>query len=64
MKNRDRYILKVNELDLLMNIRKNLAYCNECPIYAVSGQQSWRERVERCEKDCEKCCQRWLNEEG
>ena len=67
MKNRDRYILKVNELDLMMKVKDNLAYCDECPIYAIAGQQSFRQRVERCNtycKQCQECCQDWLNEES
>ena len=67
MRNRDRYILKVNELDLMMRVKDNLAYCDECPIYAIAGQQRYGQRVERCEKyhkQCQECCQEWLNEES
>lgn len=62
MKNRDRYILKVNEYDLLMKINENIKKRPyTCPIYAVSG------KLDRCCADfktnCSQCVQQWLDEE-
>lgn len=62
MKNRERYILKVNEYDLMMTINDNIKKRPfPCPIYAVSG------KLDRCCADftyiCKDCVQHWLNEE-
>lgn len=62
MKNRDRYILKVNEYDLLMNIHKNIEHGTHCPIKAVSGEYTY----DRCLSNtysCSECVQKWLNED-
>jgi hypothetical protein len=65
MKNRDRYILKVNEYDLMMRILTNIQYTDvRCPVYVVAGKHG--EYSDRCKKynwQCDKCCQSWLNEE-
>lgn len=64
MTNRDKYILKKNEYDLMMNILQNTTVC---PIRAVAGI-STEEKIERCYKyvhdGCEECIQKWLNEEA
>ena len=63
MTNRDRYILKVNEYDLMMKISEN---AHICPIHAIKGL-SPEEKIQRCYKymkdGCDKCIQSWLNEE-
>ena len=62
--NRDRYILKRNEYDLLMTIESNTGIC---PIRAVAGIAR-EEKNERCctyvHEGCEVCVQSWLNEGG
>ena len=63
MKNRDRYILRRNEYDLMLEIEKNTGIC---PIRAVAGI-SHDEKVIRCinyaPDSCEVCVAEWLNEE-
>lgn len=61
MKNRERYILRVNEYDLMMRINENIKKRPyTCPIYAVSGL------LDRCcadyKNNCSECVQHWLNE--
>lgn len=64
MKNRDKYIIKANEYDMMLAIEKNTCIC---PIRAVAGILS-HEKLERCyrhRKDgCEECVQEWLDEES
>lgn len=66
MKNRDKYVLKVNEYDLLMKILTNIQFTDiKCPIFVVTGK--YGEYSGRCNKytyQCDKCCQSWLNEEA
>ena len=66
MKNRDRYLLKVNEYDLILRIFENT---KSCPIKALTGKMD----LERCQnynktasrkKNCSNCMQAWLNEEA
>ena len=62
MTNREKYITKRDEYDLLMTIRKNIAV-NACPIDIIGGD--WVE----CENElpfgnCKDCIQKWLNEEA
>ena len=62
MKNRDHYILKVNEYDLLVKIQATMLSHNCCVIDALTGISS------PCDKccmlsTCESCIQKWLNEE-
>lgn len=57
MKNRDEYIIKRNEYDLMMSIKDN---GNCCPIRAVSGTLG--DRV--CSENCSECVQTWLNAEA
>jgi hypothetical protein len=71
MKNRDRYILKVNEYDMLMNMQKNIQNCYSCCALDVitgkmincpeemKGKVGEQSRLEVCGK----CIQKWLNEE-
>lgn len=66
MKKRDKYVLKVNEYDLLMKILTNIQFTDiKCPIFVVTGK--YGEYSDRCNKytyQCDKCCQSWLNEEA
>ncbi len=64
MKNRDKYILKKCEYDLLMDIE---AATHQCPIATIGGIE-FKKRFARCYKfrktGCNECVQAWLNEEG
>lgn len=60
MTNRERYITKRNEYDLMMTIANSQPYC---PIDIISGE------IVDCENDlpfgdCKDCIQKWLNEES
>lgn len=63
MTNRERYILKRNEYDLMLCIEENTGIC---PIRAVAGI-SRQEKILRCcryvHDNCEVCSADWLNEE-
>lgn len=56
MTNRDKYLTKRNEYDLMMDILKNSA----CPVIAVSGDYP------KCgdHNTCSECIRAWLNEEA
>ena len=71
MKNRDRYILKVNEYDMLMNMQTKLIKGCRCVLDVITGT------TVLCPKEahgkvgeqsrlavCSKCIQKWLNEEN
>lgn len=62
MKNRQRYILQRNELDLLLAVARNT---EKCPIYAVGATSPRLEEIgDTCNEDeCPDCVQEWLNEE-
>ncbi|WP_295095653.1 hypothetical protein [Ruminococcus sp.] len=72
MKNRDKYILKVSEYDMLIKIQATMLSHNCCVIDTITGVTppkdytcSWfvdysKTAYERC---C-KCIQKWLNEEA
>lgn len=66
MTNRERYITKRNEYDLMMTIAENIQELGTfCPIKAISG------KARACiitdskppMRDCERCIQKFLNEE-
>ena len=62
MKNRDRYILKWNEYDMLIKIQATMLSHDCCVIDALTGINS------PCDKccmlsTCEACIREWLNEE-
>lgn len=63
MTNRDKYITKRNESDLMIAINQNTGIC---PIRAVAGI-SQEKKLERCfthvKTGCNGCIQSWLNEE-
>jgi hypothetical protein len=71
MKNRDRYILKVNEYDMLMNMQKNIQNCYSCcALDVITGKmincpEEMKGKVGEQSRlaVCSKCIQKWLNEE-
>ena len=65
MTNRDKYITKRNEYDLMLSILKS----DICPIYAVAGLKEklvtcWDVAVRKPEVTCEECIQKWLNKKS
>ncbi len=60
MTNRDKYILKRNECDMLVKIQEYLGNDGQyCVIDALTGS------ARSCQYDtCEECIQKWLNEES
>lgn len=61
MTNRERYITKRDEYDLMFDMLKS----GVCPIAVVIGQKNVK-RVKVCKaliEDCPFCIQKWLNEE-
>ncbi len=63
MKNRDRYILKVNEYDMLIKIQATMLSNNCCVIDALAGIKCPNDKV--CMLDtCRECIQKFLNEES
>lgn len=71
MKNRDKYILKVNEYDILINMQTNImnnggccvideitGKMNACP-EEMNGKVGKKSQLAVCSK----CVQKWLNEE-
>lgn len=66
MKNRDRYILKVNEYDMLVKMQENIFYSGcYCIIDALTGGVYPCKNDKMCMPDtCKECIQKWLNEEG
>ena len=66
MKNRDRYILKVNEADMLNALNVEMMSGMKCVIEAMTGEYQYSEDNERCIasfSDCDECIQKWLNAE-
>lgn len=63
MKNRERYIHRVSEYDLLCKIQVEMICHNCCVIEALSGEKCPREKV--CWADeCRECLAEWLNREA
>lgn len=63
MTNREKYITKRDEYDLMMAIKANIEHGHHCPIKLISGQYDYS----RCKKYryvCGQCIQKWLNEEA
>lgn len=61
MKNRERYILNVNEYDMLAKIQAVMA---GCVIEALSGEDYPCPDDHVCMlSTCKECIQKWLNEE-
>ncbi len=71
MKNRDRYIHKVNEYDMLVKMQKHITECGcLCVVDILTGRmnpcpEEMRGKVgaESRLAVCSKCIQKWLNEE-
>lgn len=71
MTNRDRYILKANEHDILLKIQCSIyAGYNACAIDLVSGnlhmcpdEMKGKYEIDDRLVVCSKCIQKWLNEE-
>lgn len=67
MMNRDRYILKRNEYDLLVDLNYELMDGKKCIIEALTGEYQYGEDGMRCVcygyEQCKVCIQDWLNEE-
>ena len=63
MKNRDKYILKVNEYDMLIKIQATMLSHNCCVIEALAGISCPNEKMCML-SNCRQCIQKWLNEEG
>ncbi len=72
MKNRDRYILKVNEYDMLIKIQENIMDTGyNCILDGITGKkikcpEEMRGKVGAMSRleVCGNCIQKWLNEEG
>ena len=72
--NRERYIVKKNEYDMMLEIARNIEGIGTiCAIRAISGRGRKRpceynrtgaEDLSRLERDCPNCIQKWLNEES
>ena len=66
MKNRDRYILKVNEYDLCcrLQVAFGSGLC-QCVIEALTGKEHYCPNDKVCMLDtCEACIHEWLNKES
>ena len=63
MTNREKYITKRDEYDLMMAIKANIEHGHHCPIKAVSGQYEYSMCL-KYSYICSSCCQDWLNEEA
>ena len=65
MKNRDKYIIKVNEFDLCCNLQAAFGsgLC-QCVIEALTGKDYHCPDDKVCMLDtCKECIQKWLNAE-
>lgn len=65
MTNREKYIIKRNEYDLMMTIASNAQnrWWEYCPIRLIGGGSKVCPKVV-IKRDCEICVQKWLNEEA
>lgn len=71
MRNRDRYILKVNEYDMLMNMQTNLIKGCRCVLDVITGttvlcpiEAHGKVGEQSRLAVCSKCIQKWLDEES
>lgn len=68
MTNRERYFLKRDEYDTMMEIAKNIQGLGTfCPIKAISGKRPPCKHITQSflmMRDCETCVQEFLNEES
>lgn len=66
MTNREKYITKRDEYDLMMTIAENIQGLGTfCPITAIGGKRPPCKHVTQSflmMRDCKTCIQRWLNE--
>lgn len=69
MTNRERYITKRNEYDLMLMMKENLTRIGVyCPIDCITGRKPkcrlgyYDETMTMAYRDCESCIQTWLNE--
>lgn len=63
VKNRDKYIIKANEYDMLIKIQATMLTYNCCVIEALAGVSCPSEKV--CMLDtCKDCIQTWLNKDN
>ena len=60
MTNREKFITKRDEYDLMMD----LVFAYICPIKALSGKKPPYQNCKGDEELCGICIQRWLNEES
>lgn len=61
MTNRQKYITRCNEFDMMLKIRKSTVCI--CPIRAVKGEFPANNRCKASIEDCKTCIQKWLNNE-
>ena len=66
MKNRDKYINKVNEYDMLVKLQVAFGSgCCYCVIEALTGKDYYCPDNKICMlSTCEECLQKWLNDEA
>lgn len=68
MTNREKYITKRDEYDLMMTIAENIQGIGTfCPIKAIGGKRPPCKHVTQSflmMRDCDKCVQEFLNEES
>lgn len=65
MKNRDKYIIKANEYDMLVSLQRSFAsgMC-WCVIEAITGKSYPCKDNKVCMLDtCKECIENWLNKE-
>lgn len=62
MKNRDRYILKRNEYDMLISMNNRLVY--DSPVANCCVLDCLRGKTECLAETCEQCIQIFLNKES
>lgn len=64
MTNREKYILRRNEYDMLMDIQREISYGQKCVVVAIT-RKTWActNYQKQDKKVCSQCIQRWLNEE-
>jgi hypothetical protein len=63
MKNRDKYINKVNECDMLVKIQATMLSYNCCVIEALAGISCQDSKI--CSlSTCQSCIQAWLNKDA
>ena len=66
MKNRDRYILKVNEYDMLTDMNKKILSASNAEYCIMHCLNHKKDIDDKCwfVNSCDECIQTWLNEES